>query len=407
MNGQSDIPGLPPPAFAPSKMFSGTDADSTQWRNYSVIVRSVTVNRSLAEDPGFFTKPEPALGIQGEVPLTLEIKNENGTKAALTGLPFEIDLNPTGDMTLKSRRGNGPWQLSLSIDSAGQRMDLQFTLNCSGLSVEEALEASGFYLVLACGGEIRLVGRHPITGGELMILRSRFPAGAVEVPNQRFMRMLDNLAFIQDQTGESFRIPKGEISFEDVITIEATAHILKTGRATYKAEPWVSISNLEQARHALDIYEGGRPALMAAHFNSQIVVIFGTHVPLGPVTFFCDQTIITDEDLRALKSEVENQPFKSKFRIHFTPVEGCPVEARYIGWLPKEEAAAMRQLPMSEHEGLQLDEEVRGLPPGNPEDAIALLESWYGEDQQEQAETWEHLKIALDEDRLSDRKLFP
>lgn len=44
------------------------------------------------------------------------------------------------------------------------------------------------------------------------------------------------------------------------------------------------------------------------------------------------------------------------------------------------------------------------------EEAIQLLRSWREsseEDQQEQQETWEYLKRVLDEDRLSDRKLFP
>lgn len=43
-------------------------------------------------------------------------------------------------------------------------------------------------------------------------------------------------------------------------------------------------------------------------------------------------------------------------------------------------------------------------------DLIALLESWCSGDEadaEEQRETWEYLKRALDEDRLSDRKLFP
>ena len=42
--------------------------------------------------------------------------------------------------------------------------------------------------------------------------------------------------------------------------------------------------------------------------------------------------------------------------------------------------------------------------------ALALLQSWYVEEspeREEQRETWEYLKQALDEDRLSDRKLFP
>src|SRR6478672_1413594 len=42
--------------------------------------------------------------------------------------------------------------------------------------------------------------------------------------------------------------------------------------------------------------------------------------------------------------------------------------------------------------------------------AIQLLRSWREVDEEgarEQRETWEFLKRALDEDRLSDRKLFP
>jgi hypothetical protein len=41
--------------------------------------------------------------------------------------------------------------------------------------------------------------------------------------------------------------------------------------------------------------------------------------------------------------------------------------------------------------------------------AIDLLRSWREDegDEQEQRETWEFLKTALDEDRLSDRPLFP
>lgn len=42
----------------------------------------------------------------------------------------------------------------------------------------------------------------------------------------------------------------------------------------------------------------------------------------------------------------------------------------------------------------------------NREQAIKLLQSWREDDEQEQKETWEYLKQALEQDRLSDRKLF-
>lgn len=40
------------------------------------------------------------------------------------------------------------------------------------------------------------------------------------------------------------------------------------------------------------------------------------------------------------------------------------------------------------------------------EQAIKLLQSFREDDEEEQKETWEYLKQALDQDRLSDRKLF-
>jgi hypothetical protein len=48
--------------------------------------------------------------------------------------------------------------------------------------------------------------------------------------------------------------------------------------------------------------------------------------------------------------------------------------------------------------------------PPTPEEArnlIELLRSWQEGDAEEQRETWEFLKAALDEDRPSRRKLFP
>ena len=53
---------------------------------------------------------------------------------------------------------------------------------------------------------------------------------------------------------------------------------------------------------------------------------------------------------------------------------------------------------------------VNGVDPqqqAKNENAVRLLEMWSNGDEQEQQETWQFLKMALDEDRLSDRKLFP
>ena len=53
------------------------------------------------------------------------------------------------------------------------------------------------------------------------------------------------------------------------------------------------------------------------------------------------------------------------------------------------------------------DEERRKEQIRRNQVVIDLLNAWEQEDEEEQRETWEFLKRALDEDRLSFRKLFP
>lgn len=68
--------------------------------------------------------------------------------------------------------------------------------------------------------------------------------------------------------------------------------------------------------------------------------------------------------------------------------------------------AARRKMSVEELSLQVLDHAV--APRERQRDAIALLQSWIDDgDEQEQRETGDFLIKALDEDRLSNRKLFP
>lgn len=67
---------------------------------------------------------------------------------------------------------------------------------------------------------------------------------------------------------------------------------------------------------------------------------------------------------------------------------------------------------MYQHIDKNLSEEAGNLvlPDLDVNQALALLQFWdvaESSEREEQRETWEYLRKALDEDRLSDRKLFP
>ena len=76
---------------------------------------------------------------------------------------------------------------------------------------------------------------------------------------------------------------------------------------------------------------------------------------------------------------------------------------------PNLEAASVPTEAVPESNGAPMSEaEWRRRQIERNQGAIMLLESWLVEgDAEEQRETWEWLRKALDEDRLSDRKLFP
>lgn len=343
---------------------------------------------------------------QSVVALTLEITNQAGASATLTDIPFEMTGDLAREVIFNSEHQNTPWSFILKINSESRQMTLSFTLNYSGLSVDNALAGITFYQALARGGEFRVGGRNPVTGGEFSLAWGSLPSGTYKTSDPRFVKLLEDLAFIQNKTGVFFTVPKRNIRFQDANTIVATAEILRTGHAQHEAQPWVSISKVEQARNALESFASEKPIPMALHFEEQVVNIFGTYVLLGPVTLFCDRSYITKKDLEALRKDLEVAAPGTYLSIKFTPFEGCPIEARYIKWLPKDEADTIKQLPMYVKTEQIVDEDGWTLPQINVDAALALLKSWYEEDVDEQKKSWERLKVGLDEDRLSDRKLF-
>lgn len=394
-----EMTGSLPVPFTPG--WSGADIGSG--RDIRIENRSITLGgvagRAVNKDV------TGSLNVQRLVLLTLEIRGQSGASTTLTNIPFAVTGDLAREVTFNSEHQETPWRFLVKVNSESQQITLSFTLDYSGLSVDDALAGSTFYEALAGGGEFRILGTHPLTGGEVRLARGNLPSGTYATSDRRFVKLLEDLEFIQSKTGVSFTVPKHNIRFQDANTIAATARILRTGHARYEAKPWISVSKVEQAEKALESFASDKPVAMALHFEEQVVRIFGTHVQLGPVTLFCARSHITKDDLETLRQDLEVAAPGGYLRIRFTPLEKCPVEARYIKWLPKDEAEAIKQLPMYLKSD-QVDESGWTLPQINVDAAVALLKSWYEEDAEEQKGSWERLKDGLDEHRLSDRKLF-
>jgi hypothetical protein len=407
IDNRFEITGVTAPVFASAGMLGNDSVLSREQQSSIPIVNSAaTLGNSRFITLSLNVQPFAASQLLNEVvPLILDVTSAEGIRSKLTNVPFEVTLGKTGKITLSSEKQKTAWHFKLDVDSQHREITVSFTLNYSGLSIEEALEGANFYEALVKGGALLISARNPVTGGYMPIVRGTVPSGAYK-SNAKLVALLEHLQLIEIKTGVSFSFPEDPISVQQANDLAATSTLLTTGHATYQAESWVSLTPIEEAKTVLDSYKDEMPHPMAIHFGNEVRVIFGEHIQLGQVTFFCDRAYVTADDLEELRRQLSDPDIKGTVSVRFTPFEHCPIEARYIKWLPEHEAAELKRLPMYQERPADNHDEL-SLDPINVNFAVNLLKSWYDEDTEEQQKTWDSLKKSIDEDRLSGRKLFP
>jgi hypothetical protein len=101
-------------------------------------------------------------------------------------------------------------------------------------------------------------------------------------------------------------------------------------------------------------------------------------------------------------SEISTPPLASE---RVPPLETLIQE---IQQTPPEQWAHLLEILRIFRQSVSSESNVESTSPPINQAAIDLLHSWREEgDEEEQRETWEFLKQALDEDRLANRLLFP
>ena len=348
------VTGALPPAAPSAYRFSegALDARDLQIEQdvLSVSNASVSIQNLPAGPQAGHIKPKSTQSI-GPVPLILEIENEDGSLVGLSGLSFSITQDETGEMTFSNKAQGGSLRLTVIAHPTISSMSFSLHLDYAGLNVPQALNGVRFFQALSRGGEFRMVGRVPGADAKLTVLRGSITAGEYAGPNPRLVKLLEQLALIQDKTGVSFTVPKHGASSEDAQNVHVVARIVETGRATYGITPWETTSDAEQAKEMLETFAGGKPNPIVMHYpEEQTMKLLGVDVPLGPMIISIRRTYMTAEDLEQLRSDLEASSPGGVIHARLSPFEDCPAEAHYMRWLPVEDAAAIYRMPVFQHE---------------------------------------------------------
>jgi len=280
--------------------------------------------------------------IDERFPFRLEIYRNNEEVARLEYLDFEVIQVGTEETTLANEQQTVPWKMNIVFNKAEKRADFSYKLNLVNANVAQVLQALEFHNAVSEGGELRMVSLE--TG---LDFRVPFPKGNASNIEPRWMRVFEDLAFIQSKTSILIALPERNITSRDARTITTTAEIIRTGRATGKVVSWPVKSHLPQARSALEGFSNQLVhSITLNQKDGQTVTIFGIEIFLGAAVLFCDKTYITKKDLSKLKTAIATAKSDDTIRYSIRPYKGCSTEARYLKWLPPSEVEKLYQLPI-------------------------------------------------------------
>lgn len=270
------------------------------------------------------------------IPVRLLLTTEDGEEVALEYIEFETLHADVEKIVLANNRQPVPWKFTLTLNLQDGTFTLNYAVNYAGLTAKRELDAMRITDAFAKGGTLQVI--HLDTGFTFQTIK--VVPGVIASTDQRFLKLVEKVAFIQSKTGVPILIPggseKASISAKEIAFVYETAQKLETGRAVLKVQSWQTHVGLELAKNLVALFDERQPISLSSSFEDETILIFGKEIHLGQVVYTCERTIMTQQDLDSLKVAIgENQAHGILAR--FTPFEEAPMLAHYIMWLPADE----------------------------------------------------------------------
>ncbi len=264
--------------------------------------------------------------------LKADLKCDDGERISIDYLQFDvIDPDPT-KLTFSNENQPVPWKFLLILNLEEGRLQLTWGCHYNNLNVKRELEGLRFQRAMSKGGELSFV--HLDSGFRFQ--KIAITAGVMEMPDKRWMDIVEKLNFIQQKVRIPIHIPNRdeEIQASEIREVFETVQKLETGQAFINIQKWESKVGIQTAKNILAHFESGKPQSFSISFEHDFAVLLGNQVPLGPVVFTCEQTIMTPEDISELKAATQAVSPSESIPVRFKPVGKTPMIVSYLDWLP-------------------------------------------------------------------------
>ena len=275
-----------------------------------------------------------------KIPFKFELLSRDGEVATLEYVELEVIQQGTEEVTLRNEQQSVPWRVTLIWNKKEKRFTFSFVFKGENPNVKQALQGLRFRYAMTKAGEFRIEN---LENG-ITIRETYTPTQQIKV-NTFWLKLLEEMTFIQSKTSIPLRVPEGPINPKQAQPVFVTAHILRTGHATFNGKHLPIQSTVEQVKEALKRFSASPPPLLTLHMkDNQEFNLFGIDIPLGPAIMTCEKFHIAKSELARLRRKIEDGGHGEVIEYQLT-IDG-PLEVKYINWLPKQESDEILKLPI-------------------------------------------------------------
>jgi hypothetical protein len=271
--------------------------------------------------------------------VTLTIEADSGELRSWDNVILENLQGGTKQMVLSNEHLRIPLKVRLIVPFDNPRVEVQLAFSPYGRNVNQAAEGLRFFLDFSKGGKFRIEDSQ--TGAH--IGAGAIPAGVDVGVAAEFLELVKALLQIQRKTSIYFSVPE-RVTWEEADVIFSVAQILKTGKAKLKSGPAVLDINPASAADFLNRVKDEHPIVIQKYLDRFDAMVYGERIFIGEA-LLKGEFYIAPEDLRLLKDALDKRDSNAAdLNVTLTPIEGSVHEAKFIEWLPADEAEQVRNV---------------------------------------------------------------
>jgi hypothetical protein len=272
---------------------------------------------------------QPAPATQ-PIPMRIVVENEANEHFAIDYAEFQVTQAGTDEITLKGEAKALPFRATIIMRPGERRASINLTfLPEARKNPREYLALLEFERCISRPGQVRFIDLRT----NILLLEMPLAVSGDIRPAPDLMRVVEDLAIIQQQSMRPIAIPDRELTEDELETVRRLSQIRRTGVITGTWEDIRFAMPLASTRNVLDNFSDGASHTLGFEGEEAVEELFGARIPLGPTRIILSDTRLANEE--TVREQVARASGGDvSIELSFNSGDDKACMQRFLAWIP-------------------------------------------------------------------------